>query len=134
MPTHAAGNFEVKLEPQGEPSKAEGSTRGRMSINKQFQGDLEAASVGEMLTALTDVNGSAGYVAIEQVTGSLHGKKGSFFLQHSGIITRGAQQLVINIVPDSGSAELRGIAGTMSIQINDGQHRYEMEYTLEDHQ
>src|ERR1700676_3265806 len=91
--TRARGTFEVKLVPQSPGDKAEGSTLGRMSIDKQFHDDLEATSKGEMLTAGTDVKGSAGYVAIEKVSGSLHGRSGTFVLQHSGTMTRGAPHL-----------------------------------------
>ena len=89
MTTRASGAFEVKLSPRAMDDQAEGGPRGRMSIDKQFHGDLEATSEGEMLTAGTSVKGSAGYVAIEQVTGTLHGRSGSFILQHSGTMTRG---------------------------------------------
>jgi hypothetical protein len=101
-----------------------------MSIDKQFQGNLEAASYGQMLTAVTGVKGSAGYVAIEQVTGSLHGRSGAFVLQHSGTMTRGAPQLTVSVVPDSGTGELLGLTGTMTITIADGKHSYDFEYTL----
>jgi hypothetical protein len=101
---HARGTFEVKLTPQ--PANGAASSGGRMSIDKQFHGDLEAASYGQMLTAVTGVKGSAGYVAIEQVTGSLHGRGGAFVLQHSGSMTRGAPQQVVSVAPDSGTGEL----------------------------
>ena len=127
----ASGTFEVRLEPQqvSEPGQAAGL--GRLSINKQFSGDLEATSTGEMLAAMTGVENSAGYVALERVVGSLHGRSGSFALQHSGLANRGAQQLTITIVPDSGAGELTGISGQMAILIEDGQHRYTLEYTTE---
>ena|ERR1039458_3275139 len=125
---HASGTFEVKLTPQ--PVDGEASAVGRMSIDKQFQGNLEAASYGQMLTAVTGVKGSAGYVAIEQVTGSLHGRSGAFVLQHSGTMTRGAPQLTVSVVPDSGTGELLGLTGTMTITIADGKHSYDFEYTL----
>jgi predicted flavoprotein YhiN len=120
----ASGTFEVKLTPQ------ESATIGRMSIDKQFHGDLEATSKGEMLSAMTDVKGSAGYVAIERVTGTLHGRSGSFVLQHSGTMTRGEPQLSVTVVPDSGTDELAGLAGTLTIRIADKQHFYEFDYTL----
>jgi hypothetical protein len=101
-----------------------------MSIDKQFHGDLEASSKGQMLAAMTSVKGSAGYVAIEQVTGSLHGRNGTFVLQHSGTMTRGAPQLIVSVVPDSGTAELAGLTGTMTIIVTDGKHSYEFDYTL----
>jgi hypothetical protein len=101
-----------------------------MPIEKQFSGDLEATSKGEMLTAGTSVKGSAGYVAIEKVSGALHGRSGTFVLQHSGTMTRGAPQLTITVVPDSGTGELVGLAGKMVINIVNGKHSYDFEYTL----
>ena len=130
MTMRAIGTFEVKLNPQTPEDKAEGSTLGRMSIDKQFHGDLEATSKGEMLSALTSVKGSAGYVAIERVSGTLQGRSGTFVLQHSGSMARGSHQLTITVVPDSGTGELVGLAGQMAIQIADGKHSYEFEYTL----
>src|ERR1700722_12929286 len=128
MATHATGKFEVKLDAQAE-DKGEGSSLGRMSIDKQFHGDLEAIARGQMLTALTDVKNSAGYVAIERVTGSLDGRTGSFVLQHSGIMTSGSQQQNIAVVPDSGAGQLAGLAGKMTITIAAGKHSYDFEYT-----
>jgi hypothetical protein len=104
---------------------------GRMSIDKQFHGDLEGTSKGQMLTAATSVKDSAGYVAIERVTGTLGGRKGSFALQHSGTMARGAPQLTITVVPDSGTGELVGLAGKMTIRIADGKHFYDFEYSKE---
>jgi hypothetical protein len=130
MASHANGTFDVKLVPQGEENKAEGSALGRMSIDKQFHGDLEATSKGEMLSAMTEVKGSAGYVAIERVTGALNGRSGSFVLQHTGIMNRGEPQLTITVVPDSGSGQLAGLAGKMTIKIADGKHSYDFEYSL----
>jgi hypothetical protein len=129
MANRAAGTFEVKLTPQEAETGAD-PTLGRMTIEKTFQGDLEGASKGQMLTARTAMQGSAGYVAIERVTGSLHGRPGSFTLQHTGTMTRGEPQLIISVVPDSGSGELEGITGQMAIQIEGGQHSYEFEYTI----
>jgi Protein of unknown function (DUF3224) len=129
---HASGTFEVKLNPQDPVDKAEGSTLGRMSIDKQLHGDLEGTSKGQMLTAMTDVKGSAGYVAIERITGTLHGRSGSFALQHTGTMTGGTQLLTITVVPDSGSGQLVGLAGKMTINIADQKHFYEFEYTLPD--
>jgi len=130
MTTLATGTFEVKLSPRVLDDKGGDAALGRMTIDKQFHGDLEAASKGEMLTAGTGVKGSAGYVAIERVSGTLHGRSGSFVLQHSGTMTRGAPQLSIAVVPDSGSGQLVGLEGKMSIQIDDGKHSYRFEYTL----
>jgi hypothetical protein len=129
MAKQASGTFEVKLAPQSE-DKGERSSLGRMSIDKQFHGDLEATSKGEMLTAMTEVKGSAGYVAIERVSGTLHSRKGSFVLLHRGIMSGGGQDLSVTVVPDSGSGELVGLAGKMDIKIADGKHSYEFEYTL----
>jgi hypothetical protein len=126
---HAAGPFDVKLTPQDD--KSADAPLARMIIDKQFHGDLEATSKGQMLAASTDVKGSAGYVAIERVTGALQGRAGSFVLQHSGTMTRGTPQLSITVVPDSGTGELAGIAGRMTINIAaDGKHSYDFEYTL----
>jgi hypothetical protein len=128
---HASGTFEVKLAPQKPDNKeAESANLGRMSIDKQFHGDLEATSKGEMLAAGTEVMGSAGYVAIERVTGALQGRHGTFVLQHSGTMTRGEAQLSVAVVPDSGTGELAGLAGTLTIRIADRQHFYEFAYTL----
>jgi uncharacterized damage-inducible protein DinB len=125
----AAGTFEVKLSPLGMDDKTEGTLLGRMSIEKQFHGELEASSRGEMLTGGTMVKGSAGYVAIERVSGTLGGRAGTFVLQHSGTMTRGEPRLTITVVPDSGTGELTGLAGTMAITIADGKHTYELDYT-----
>ena len=130
MTTHARGKFEVKLNPRAEPDESQDAALGRMSIDKQFHGDLEATSKGQMLTAGTSVKGSAGYVAIERVSGTLHGRSGTFVLQHSGTMTRGAPQLSVTVVPDSGTGQLVGLTGKMAIQIAGGEHSYEFEYTL----
>jgi hypothetical protein len=127
---HASGTFEVKLKPQAPDDKAEGSTLGRLSIDKQFKGDLEGTGKGEMLTAATDVKGSAAYVAIERVTGTLHGRSGSFVLVHRGIMTSSTQHLDLAVVPDSGSGQLVGLSGKMTIKIDGGKHSYELEYSL----
>ncbi|HAF15470.1 MAG TPA: DUF3224 domain-containing protein [Blastocatellia bacterium] len=125
---HASGKFAVKLNPQED--KDGDPTVGRMSIEKEFQGDLEGPSKGQMLAVSTDVKGSAGYVAMERVSGTLQGKSGTFALQHSGTLTRGAAQLSVTVVPDSGTGQLVGLAGKMTINIVDGKHLYEFEYTL----
>jgi uncharacterized protein DUF3224 len=127
---HAAGAFDVKAEPQGEADKAEGSTLGRYSLEKQYHGDLEGTAKATMLTAGTDVKGSAGYVAMERVTGTVKGRSGSFVLQHSGTMAHGDSQLSVTVVPDSGSGQLAGIAGKMNIVITAGKHSYEFDYTL----
>jgi hypothetical protein len=127
--THAHGTFEVKLVPQTPEAGADASL-GRMTSDKQFRGDLEGTSKGQMLTAGTSVKDSAGYVAIERVTGTLNGRGGSFSLQHTGTMDRGAPQLSITVVPDSGTGELAGLTGRMTITIADGKHSYDFDYTL----
>lgn len=127
---HATGTFEVKLNPLASYAQSDDPNLGRMSIDKQFHGDLEATSKGEMLTGMTTVKGSAGYVAIERVHGTLHGKHGSFILQHTGTMTRGVPQLSVTVVPDSGTDELAGIYGQMLIKVADGKHSYDFEYML----
>jgi hypothetical protein len=127
----ANGTFEVNLQPLDPYAKGgEGVGLGRMSIDKNFYGDLEAASQGEMLTAMTAVQGSAGYVAIEQVSGTLHGKSGSFVLQHYGKATIDQNSLILQVVPNSATGQLQGLSGDMTIDIKDGQHHYTFEYTL----
>jgi hypothetical protein len=121
----------VKLNPLPLEDKTEGTMLGRLSIDKQFRGDLAGSSRGEMLSAGTPVKGSAGYVAIERVTGTLHGRRGTFVLQHSGVMTRGEPQLVVTVVPDSGTDQLEGLAGTMTIVVEPGRHGYDMTYSLE---
>ncbi len=126
---HARGTFEVKVTPSADV--ADGAPFGRLSIDKQFHGDLEATSKGEMLAAGTGVtDSSGGYVALELVHGTLQGCGGTFVLQHSGTMTRGAQQLSITVVPDSGTGQLQGLAGKMGIVIADGRHSYDFEYTI----
>lgn len=127
--THASGTFDVAITPLDLHFDG-GDKLGRMSIDKTFHGGLEATSQGEMLTAGTDVKGSAVYVAIEHVTGTLDGRKGGFTLHHRGIMNRGAAELVVNVVPDSGTGELEGISGEMNIRIEDGRHFYDFEYEL----
>lgn len=126
----ARGSFSVEMKPQSEPNLVDGVNVGRMSLDKRFEGDLAATGRGEMLSALTATAGSAGYVAIERVTGTLHGRSGSFVFQHTGTMNRGAQQLSITVVPDSGTGGLAGIAGTFRLNIADGKHLYEFEYVL----
>jgi len=133
MKKRAAGPFDVKIKP--EPLALEddkdGAARGRMSLDKQYHGDLEASAKGEMLTAMTGTQGSAGYVAVEKVVGALDGREGTFALQHNATMTRGAPYLNIIVVPDSGTGELTGLTGTMKIIIADGgKHFYEFDYEL----
>jgi hypothetical protein len=132
MTIHASGTFEVKMTPQSAQEGIGDPGIGRMALDKQFHGDLEAAGKGQMLAAGTDVSGSAGYVALERVSGTLHGRLGTFALQHSGTMTRGAPQLSITVVPDSATGELLGLAGKLAITIADGKHLYDFEYTLPD--
>ncbi len=124
----AKGTFEVKLKPQtdevGDP------TVGRMSIEKEFHGDLEATSKGQMLAVQGDVKGSAGYVAMERVVGTLAGRQGTFALQHTGTMDRGVPKLSVTVVPDSGTADLARISGRMAINIVEKKHFYEFEYEL----
>lgn len=130
MSKHASGTFEVKLNPQTDDNVGD-PTVGRMSIDKQFKGDLEATSKGQMLAAMTEVKNSAGYVALERVSGTLHGHAGTFALQHSGTMTRGVPTLSVTVVPDSGTGQLVGLTGKMTINIADGKHSYDFEYTLQ---
>ena len=128
MTNRASGTFEVKLNPQDDGPDA---AVGRMTIDKQFLGDLAGTSKGQMLMSSSpSVNGSAGYVAIENVTGTLHGRSGSFYLQHSATMTRGAGELSITVIPDSGTDELTGLQGRMNIIIAGGKHSYEFDYEL----
>jgi hypothetical protein len=122
--------FDVKLTPESNDGGGDGISLARMSIDKRYHGELDATGKGEMLSATTPVKGSAGYVAVERVFGALQGRKGSFVIQHSGTMTRGAPNLAITVVPDSGTGELAGIAGKMAIVIADGKHSYDFEYTL----
>jgi Protein of unknown function (DUF3224) len=123
---HAAGEFEVKLVPVSEASDA----LMRMSIDKQFHGDLEATSEGQMMAGGNEANGARVYVALETITGTLNGHKGSFILAHRGTMTSSDQALSIIIVPDSGTEDLRGIKGTFGIEITGGKHLYKMDYML----
>jgi hypothetical protein len=127
MENHASGTFDVKLSPQ--PATGDWGL-GRLTIDKQFHGDLTATSAGEMLSAMTGVDGSAAYVALERVSGTLHGRRGAFTLQHTGVMTRGDGQLTIHVVPDSGEGELAGLVGRMTIRIEADAHYYDFEYDL----
>ena len=125
------GKFIVNLEPlEATTQGIEGITLGRMAINKTFYGDLDAVSKGEMLTALTQVEGSAGYVAIEQVTGKLEGQSGSFVLQHFGIMDQESERLILDVVPGSATGELAGLSGSMQIIREEGVHYYEFDYQI----
>jgi hypothetical protein len=126
----ANGTFSVNVSPQA-PDEGDSSGVGRLLLDKQFEGDLEATSKGQMLAIGTAIEGSAGYVAMEQVTGSLQGKTGSFALQHFGKMTRGVPELNVSVVPDSGTGALTGLSGRMQIIIAEGKHSYEFEYELQ---
>jgi hypothetical protein len=131
MSLHASGPFAVKIDPQPADEKGGGPAIGRMLLDKQFHGDLEATSKGTMLAAGSGAkNSSGGYVALEIVTGSLKGRTGTFVLQHSATMTRGVPQLSVTVVPDSATGQLTGLAGKMNIIIADGKHTYDFEYTL----
>ena len=121
----------MKVTPQKpDNAEAEAANLGRMSIDKKFHGDLEGSSKGEMLAAMSEVKGSAGYVAMERVSGTLAGRSGTFVLQHRGIMTRGVPQLSVTVVPDSGTGGLSGLTGSMTIKVEEGRHSYEFEYQL----
>jgi len=126
----AKGTFTVEMTPQAEPDTADGVSLGRMSLGKRFEGDLVANGNGDMLTARTPIKGSAGYVAIERVTGTLQGRSGSFVFQHSCTMDQEGQQLSITVVPGSGTGALAGISGALKINITEGKHFYEFEYAL----
>ncbi len=130
MKSPATGSFEVKLQPESLSDVAQSCGLGRMSLDKQFRGDLEALSQGEMLSFRSAVQGSAGYVAMETVRGSLHGRQGSFVLQHSSKMTRGVPEQSIQVVPDSGTDALTGLSGSMVITITEGRHSYRFDYVL----
>jgi len=132
MSERAAGPFDVKVTPQKPDTQiARAANLGRLTVDKRFHGDLEGISKGEMLATQTDVPGSAGYVAMERVTGKLKGRTGSFVLQHSATMSRGTPVSSITVVPDSGTGELRGISGTMTITVaKDGAHSYEFDYQI----
>jgi hypothetical protein len=127
----AKGTFEVKVNPQkADNREAETAQVGRMSLDKKFSGELDAVSTGEMLFAGTEVEGSGGYVAIERVTGTLNGKHGSFVFQQLGTMKQNVPQMSVTVLPDSGTGELVGITGTMTITIVEGKHFYEFAYAL----
>lgn len=130
---HVSGSFDVRIEPRAaDNAPAKESGLGRMSIDKQFHGDLEAASKGEMLSFMNREAGSGGYVALEKVTGTLSGHSGSFVLEHMATMDRGAPELNIIVVPGSGTGDLAGLTGTMKIRIESGKHFYDFDYTLPD--
>jgi hypothetical protein len=130
MTQHATGSFDVKIAPLEPAFKFDENPLSRMSIDKQFHGDLDATSKGEMLAAGTPAKGSGGYVAMERVSGSLKGRSGTFVLQHNGTMSNGVYQLNVVVVPDSGTGQLAGLTGTMNIILKDGKHSYDFTYTL----
>jgi hypothetical protein len=128
-----SGTFEVSINPLEFSAKGKDDIQlGRLSINKTYRGGLEAVSQGEMISAMTSIKGSAGYVAIEQVSGILDSKKGSFVLQHYGIMDKGADRLILEVVPDSGSGELKGLNGKMEITAEDENHTYSFDFAFGD--
>jgi hypothetical protein len=130
MTVHASGSFEVKLAALDPADESDGVTLGRMSLDKQFLGDLQGSSKGQMLSVLSAQDGSGGYVAVERVSGSLKGRRGGFVLQHSGSMAGGRQEMTIMVVPDSGTHELAGLSGKFTIRIVDGTHYYDFDYQL----
>ena len=129
MTNHARGTFDVKVVPQA-PDDPAGGPFSRLFLDKQFHGDLDGTSKGQMLAAGTAVEGSAGYVALELFTGTLNQRRGSFILQHTGTMAKGVPTMIVTVVPDSGTDQLTGIAGKMTIIIAGGKHSYEFEYTF----
>jgi hypothetical protein len=132
MTQRATGPFEVKMNRVPLDDKDADATLARFALDKKYHGDLEAVSKGEMLSAGTAVKGSAGYVAIERVSGTLHGRSGAFALQHTGTMDRGTASLSVTVVPDSGTDQLTGLSGRMNIVIEAGKHSYEFDYDLPD--
>ena len=130
MTRHAEGTFDVKTTPMAADDATMGTLIGRYSLVKQYHGDLDATSKGEMLSAGDPSSGNAGYVAIEQVTGTIQGHTGSFALQHIGVMENGGYKLSVAVVPGSGTAQLTGLAGTLIITIAAGKHSYTFDYTL----
>ena len=130
LSAHSTGGFDVKLSPLTLSEQSADPKLGRMAIEKQYHGDLEATAKGEMLTAQSEMKESGVYVAVERVTGTLNGKRGSFAMHHTGVMNRGKPDLRITVVPDSGTDELLGLTGTMNIKVDNGKHFYDFEYSL----
>ena len=130
MSTHVSGSFSITMTPATTPQRSGRTALGRMLLQKVYTGELAATASGEMLSAVTDTSGAAGYVAIEAITGVLQGRQGSFVVQHAGTMADGRQELSIVIVPHSGTGQLEGISGTMAIRIEAGQHFYDLDYAL----
>lgn len=131
MTTRASGTFDVTIRPLSVEFAGDDAPLARMSIDKRFHGDLDATSKGEMLSAGSPSQGSAGYVAIEKVTGRLHGREGTFTLQHSATMNRGVPSLSVTVIPDSGTGALAGISGSLNIIIENKQHSYTFDYALD---
>jgi hypothetical protein len=129
--TRASGTFDVTILPLSVEFGGDDAPLARMSIDKRFHGDLDATSKGEMLSAGSPTRGSAGYVAIEKVTGRLHGREGTFTLQHSATMNRGVPSLSVTVIPDSGTGALAGISGSLNIIIENKQHSYTFDYALD---
>ncbi|MFK2916070.1 DUF3224 domain-containing protein [Dyella koreensis] len=128
---HASGDFDVKMTPQPATPGLEATSIGRQTIDKHFHGDLDGSSQGEMVATMTETQGSGAYVALERVTGTLHGKRGSFTFVHSATMHRGVPDWSVQVVPDSGTGELVGLSGAMVIHIDDkGKHTYTFDYAL----
>lgn len=127
----AKGTFDITMTPQAPAEGIAAAQLGRMTLDKRYQGDLEATSLGEMLAAGTAVDGSAGYVAMERVQGRLHGREGGFVLLHRGVMDRGRPDLQVQVVPDSGTGDLVGLSGTLTIAIEQGRHHYSLDYRLD---
>lgn len=130
MTQHASGTFDITMTPASPPEHEGRTAIGRLQLDKQYVGDLTATGKGQMLTAVTDTQGSAAYVAIERISGTLKGKKGSFVIQHTGTMSSGAQHLTITVVAESGSGELAGITGTLALRMVERKHFYELDYVL----
>jgi hypothetical protein len=132
MTQHATGPFVVKVSPLERAFKFDDNSLGRISLDKQYHGDLEATAKGEMLTGAGTVKGSGGYVAMERVSGTLHGRTGTFVLEHNGTMQNGVFHLNVVVVPDSGTGQLTGLSGAMTIIIKEGKHSYDLAYVLPD--
>ncbi|HEY1612736.1 MAG TPA: DUF3224 domain-containing protein [Rhizomicrobium sp.] len=130
MQEHATGTFDVKIAPETVAGKATDPDLGQMSIDKILHGDLEGTSLGSMLTAGSPARGSAAYVAIEKVTGTLKGRKGSFVLMHSATMAQGKGEMNVTVAPESGTGDLTGLTGKLAIRVEGGKHHYDFDYTL----
>lgn len=132
--SHITGEFDVTIHPETLSDTAAKSGLGRLSLDKRYHGALDACAQGEMLSVRAGVAGSAGYVALERVEGKLDGRHGSFYLQHSGSMTRGAPSLSVTVVPDTGTGQLQGLSGSLAIRIEEGKHYYDFSYEISEAQ